>query len=148
MADILVIGYGNELRRDDGIGLRVAGSVAAVNYPHVRVLTAFQLLPELAADLSDARLAIFVDALADPRRTNVEIQRITAEASSNWITHTGEPRALLALTRMVYGRTPEAWWVTVPGEDFGFGEGLSSFAEQTVREALDRIARIIGERPV
>jgi len=144
VADILVIGYGNEVRGDDGIGPRVAEAIAAVNYPGVRVVRCFQLVPELAADLADAQLAVFVDALANPRRRDIEMRRITAEEMSDWSTHTGDPRALLALTRAVYGRTPEAWWVMVPGEDFGFGEGLSPLAEENVREAIDRIAVLVA----
>ncbi len=50
MADILVLGYGNELRGDDGLGPLVARTVADANIPGVRVLTARQLLPEFAAD--------------------------------------------------------------------------------------------------
>lgn len=143
VTDILVIGYGNELRRDDGIGLRVAESIAAAKYPNVRVLTCFQLVPELAADLAEVRLVVFVDALADPGGADVELRRITAAVTTDWCTHTGDPRALLALTHSVYGRTPEAWWVMVPGEDFGLGEKLSLFAEGNVRDAIDRIAALI-----
>jgi hydrogenase maturation protease len=120
VADILVIGYGNELRRDDGLGPHVARRIAAANYAHVRVLTCFQLVPELAADLAEIPLVIFVDARDDPRRCSVELRRITAEETTDWSSHSGDPRALLALTHAVYGRAPEAWWVMVPGEDFGF----------------------------
>ena len=99
MADILVIGYGNELRRDDGLGPNVARRIAAANYAHVRVLTCFQLVPELAADLAETPMAIFMDALDAPERSSVELQRITAEEVIDWNTHTSDPRTLLALTR-------------------------------------------------
>lgn len=143
MADILIIGYGNEQRGDDGIGLRVAAAIATAQHPGVRVLTCFQLVPELAADLTDARLVVFVDALADPERAGVEVRRITAAETTEWSTHSGDPRALLALTHAVYGRTPEAWWVTVSGEHFGFGEGLSPFAEENARQAREHIKTLI-----
>ena len=61
-ADALVIGYGNTLRGDDGIGPAVAEAVAALGLPGVRVIVAHQLTPELAADLADAQLVVFVDA--------------------------------------------------------------------------------------
>jgi hydrogenase maturation protease len=148
VADILIIGYGNELRRDDGIGPRVAASLAAADYPNVQVKACSQLVPELAADLADARLAIFVDALVGDPEMGVEVRRITAGEMSDWSTHTGDPMALLGLTHALYGRAPEAWWVRVPGQDFGFGEGLSPLAEWNVGEAINRIAiLVLGERP-
>ena len=97
VADILVIGYGNELRGDDGIGPRVAEAIAAAHHPGVRVVSCFQLVPELAADLAKARLAVFVDALTGFGRTGVELRRITAEETSDWSTHTGDPRARCSL---------------------------------------------------
>ncbi|HEY7328818.1 MAG TPA: hydrogenase maturation protease [Gemmataceae bacterium] len=148
MADIVVIGYGNELRRDDGIGPRVADSLAAANYPNVQVKVCSQLVPELAADLADARLVIFVDARVGDPQTDVDVRRIAAGEMSDWSTHTGDPMALLGLTHALYGRVPESWWVRVPGQEFGFGERLSTLAEWKVGEAINRVtALILGERP-
>jgi hydrogenase maturation protease len=143
---ILVIGYGNELRRDDGLGPHVAAAIAAARYPAVRVMTCCQLQPELAADLAEARLVLFVDASAAPGRSRVELRRITADETTDWSTHTGDPRALLALTHAVYSRSPEAWWVMVPGEDFAFGEELSPRAQDRAREAIDLIAALLRRR--
>jgi hydrogenase maturation protease len=140
---ILVIGYGNELRRDDGLGPRVAGAVAAANHPGVRVRTVCQLVPELAAEIAEACLVVFVDALADPNRSAVELAPVAAAEFSAWSTHRADPRTLLALTRAVYARMPEAWWLKVPGRDFAFGEGLSSAAEENLGQAIARLNRLL-----
>jgi hydrogenase maturation protease len=143
VADILIIGYGNELRSDDGLGLRVAEEIAAADYPGVRVQSACQLMPELAAELAKARMVVFVDALAVPGRVTVELTPVRAEEIADWSTHTADPRTLLALTRAVYGRTPEAWWLMVPGRIFDFGEGLSSAAEEGVLQAVAHLKKLI-----
>jgi hydrogenase maturation protease len=140
---ILVIGYGNELRGDDGLGPRVAEALAGANYPDMRVRTVFQLAPELAVELAYARMVIFVDALANPSRIAVELARVEAEGITDWSTHTADPRTLLALTQAVFGWTPEAWWLMVPGRNFDFGEGLSSVAEANLCQAVARIKRLI-----
>ena len=140
---ILVVGYGNELRGDDGIGARVAEDIAAANYPGVRVRSVCQLVPELAAEVAEARIVIFVDALADPNRAAVELTPVGAEEITDWSTHSADPRTLLALTRAVYRRAPEAWWLTVPGRNFDVGEGLSSVAEENLRQAIARIKKLI-----
>jgi hydrogenase maturation protease len=145
VTDILIIGYGNELRGDDGLGPRVAEVIAAAKYPGVRVCSVRQLVPELAAELAEARMVVFVDALTDPNRGAVELQPVEAEEITDWSTHTSDPRTLLALTRAVFGRTLEAWWLTIPGRDFDFSMEPSSTAQQNVRQALARLERLIQE---
>jgi hydrogenase maturation protease len=136
---VLVIGYGNPLRRDDGIGPYVAGAFAG--RPGVRALTPAQLVPELVADLADARLAVFVDARA--AGAGVEVARIAAGEAPGWSAHAGDPRALLALTAGVHGRAPEAWWVLVAGADFGFGEGLSPVGRANTAAAVEGVEALL-----
>jgi len=143
VADILVIGYGNELRGDDGIGPRVAEVVAATNYPDVRVVRCFQLVPELAADLAQVQRVIFVDGVAEARKTAVEVRSLSPAETTDWSTHVADPRTLLALAQALYGRMPEAWYVLVSGENFDFGEGLSSAACDNVQKAGERIRKLI-----
>jgi hypothetical protein len=61
--DSLVVGYGNTLRGDDGIGYRVAEAVAKWQLPQVRSIAVAQLLPELAADIGEVEIVMFVDAI-------------------------------------------------------------------------------------
>jgi hydrogenase maturation protease len=142
---VLVIGYGNPLRGDDGLGPHVAETLAARGWPGVRVLTRHQLVPELAADLAGARWAVFVDARAGAAAPGVDVARITPGEAEAWTTHRADPRALLALARAVYGRAPAAWWVTVVGREFGFGEGLSPAAREAARAAVARVEAILRE---
>lgn len=140
---ILIVGYGNKLRSDDSLGPRVVEDIATANYPGVRVRSVSQLVPELAAEVVEARIVIFVDALADPSRAAVELAPVGAEEITDWCTHSTDPRTLLALTRAVYRRAPEAWWLMVPGRNFDVGEGLSSVAEENLRQAIARLKKLI-----
>jgi len=143
VADILVIGYGNEWRGDDGLGPMVARSIAAASIPGVRVLTARQLLPEFAADLAQARLVVFVDASEVQSESGVEIWSLAADDMTGWCTHHADPRTLLALTQAIYGQTPEAWWLTASGWNFKFGERLSDMAEENAQQALACLKKLI-----
>lgn len=60
--DVVVIGIGNEFRRDDGVGLAVAEVVAKRGVPGVRVVTAVGEPIAILEAWSDARLAVVVDA--------------------------------------------------------------------------------------
>ena len=60
--ELLVIGYGNSLRRDDGVGPRVAEAIEELQLPGVRTLVCQLLTPEFADPIARARRVIFVDA--------------------------------------------------------------------------------------
>ena len=65
-AGVLVVGYGNPLRSDDGVGWRAAQLLATdPRLAGARVLARHQLVPELALDVSRAPLVVLVDAAAD-----------------------------------------------------------------------------------
>ncbi|MFN8474355.1 MAG: hydrogenase maturation protease [Anaerolineae bacterium] len=132
----LVIGYGNDLRGDDGIGPRVADAVAAWRQPGVEALTLTQLAPEVAANLASAERVVFVDADARPDAAGVALQRLDAAPEVGALTHGAHPRALLALCQAVYGRCPAAWLLTVPARRFDLGAPLSPDAEAGVAQAL------------
>jgi|SRR5579872_2998230 len=133
---LLVIGYGNELRRDDGVGPRVARAVADWAVPGVRALAVHQLTPELADDIARAEEVMFVDAAVDGGTAQVSVQPVRAALSNSPTNHATSPPALLALAEMLFGRRPVAWLLTVAGRDLDFGEGLSSEAEKDVAQAL------------
>jgi hydrogenase maturation protease len=140
---ILVIGYGNTLRSDDGAGPRVAMAAASRELPGSTAIAVQQLTPELAQPLAAAELAIFVDARRADRGEAVEVRPLEP-ASPGWSTgHTSDPRSVLALTREIYGRHPRAWLVSVPAADFSLGEGLSATAERGAEEALERVTALI-----
>lgn len=62
MTGLLVIGYGNTLRKDDGVGPALAETVATLGLPGVEVLSCPLLTPELAAPISDAKVVLFINA--------------------------------------------------------------------------------------
>ena len=80
---ILVIGYGNTLRRDDRIGWRAAERIEGWNHPSIRVLTRTQLLPELADELARADMVLFIDACADRRELAVRMEPIEPSAAGS-----------------------------------------------------------------
>ena len=145
MIKSLVIGYGNSLRSDDGIGIRVAEIVASWNLPEVRSLARPQLTPELAADLASVDLVIFVDACQAVGSDTVKLHALKPRDLIQIRSHFSDPRAILSLTQAIYGKFPLAWWLIVPGINFQLGDRLSSVAEQGVSQALDRIRSLISK---
>ncbi len=135
---LLVIGYGNPLRGDDGVGLKVAEAIEALQLPGVRTLICQQLSPEHAEPISQARVVIFVDAAVDAPKA-VQVRQLEPGGSSQLMAHAADPRTMLALARDVFGHAPEAWWLTIPAVKLGFDESLSPEAQRGFAEAVEKI---------
>jgi hydrogenase maturation protease len=140
----LVIGYGNTLRGDDGLGPRAAEAVAAWRQPGVRTFAVQQLTPELAETLTGVELVIFIDAFPNTKGKEVKLQRLEPIPPAITLGHASDPHYLLGLARALYGWSPPAWWVLVPGARFELGEGLSSLAARGLQEALQKISILLG----
>src|SRR5262249_19948547 len=137
--NLLVIGYGNELRGDDGVGPAVARAVEGWRLPRVATIVSSGLLPELAERISGAERVVFVDAHVDCH--DVTISEMVPNGGSG-LGHASDPRWLLALSESLWGRRPRAWLIAVPAESFALGEGLSARAERGMQAALREVARL------
>ena len=143
-AGLLVIGYGNTLRGDDGVGPCVAESVGKLNLPGVRTLVCPLLTPELAEPIAHAAKVIFVDAAVDAP-TEVQWRKLEPNETSQLMAHAADPRTMLALARDVFGRVPEAWWLTIPAVDLGFSEEFSPAVQRGFAEAMEKIQAFCRE---
>lgn len=139
---LLVIGFGNTLRGDDGVGPRVAEAVEALHWPGVRTLVCTQLTPELAEPISQVRAVIFVDAAVDAPR-EVQLRPLLPAETSQLMAHAADPRTMLALARDVFGHVPQAWWLTIPATDLGFSEHLSATALHGLQRAIELIREFL-----
>ena len=148
---ILIIGYGNSLRRDDGAGLILARMVEAALRERgldVERIAVHQLTPDLALSVAADEVAavVFVDtrvATAEEGQMDLRVQSLGSETSSQSLGHHVGPALVLTYARLLYDRTPPAWLLTAPGVDFDHGEGLSEEA----RRALDTLPGLLRELP-
>ena len=136
--ELLVIGYGNTLRSDDGVGPKIVKVIQTLNLPGIHAVDCDLLTPELADLIAQAREVIFVDASVDAS-TEVQLRSISPAESSQIFAHATHPRTLLALARDVFGHAPRAWWLTIPVENLEIGEKLSRKAELGMAQALKEI---------
>ncbi|MBK1989288.1 hydrogenase maturation protease [Sphaerospermopsis aphanizomenoides BCCUSP55] len=141
----MVIGYGNELRGDDGIGNKIANAIESWHLLTVDSLAVHQLTPELAANLATTNLAIFVDASINCEPLDIQIKSLSPDTSNDINGHIGDPGSLLALTKFLYGHCPSAWLVTVPGFNFEISDRISPLAEQGIVIALIKIIQILDK---
>ena len=108
---LLVIGYGNPYRGDDGFGPLAASLVEELRLESLLVIVARQLTPEMAIPLSRARYAIFFDAAVGDRPGALCVTPV-APCNSSSVTHYLEPGTLLTLAHTIFGRAPAASMIT------------------------------------
>lgn len=135
----LVIGYGNTLRGDDGVGYRVAEAVEAWGWAEVDAYPCHQLTPDLAAVLAEQDRVFFVDACLPQNPPSPLVLTRLDPISATTPTFTGHhsrPIDLLILTQQLYGHCPLAYTLLLPTWAMGYGEDLSPIAERGLQQAL------------
>jgi len=144
----LIVGYGNPLRGDDGVGQAVARAFAEeAAIDGVDAIACHQLTPELAERFAAAALVVLIDAAAGPEAGAVSvIPLLPAPAPSSTLGHHVEPSQLLHMAQRLYGRSPEAYLVTVGAGSLELGEGLSAPVMAALPEVIATVRRLALER--
>lgn len=144
-APVFIVGYGNPLRCDDGVGWRAAATLAG-RVPGATVLVRRQLGPELAPELASAAYAVFIDARIDAVPGGIAVQCLKPDAAGAppLLTHHLPPSTLLAFAHILYGRCPRATLFTVAGRCFDHGRLLSAPVRLALPFLLDLIVRDVA----
>ena len=143
MTRVLLIGYGNPGRGDDGLGPALAQQIEAMALPGVTVDIDYQLTVDHADLIATQDVVVFADAmigLDQPFRLTP-----VAGAPQGLGSHQVTPEAALALAGMLFGHAPPGWVLAIAGQAFGeVKEGLSPQAEANLAQAVAFLAGWIG----
>ena len=145
--DVVIIGYGNTLRGDDGLGWLAAEHLAGVIEPcQAWVITCHQLTIDLTEALSKSTLAILIDARvgATPGLIACEDVQPSREAAPS-LHHHMPPESLLACTEALYGRAPRTILITVTGESFDFGSDLSPAVKSVLPMVIKHVKSLLPD---
>jgi hydrogenase maturation protease len=141
-APFLVIGYGNDLRSDDGAGRYVADGLEARRLPGVEVRSVSQLTPELALEVAGRRVVVFVDASID--EDTVIVRRIEGiPTGGKTMTHHGDPATLLSMVPAVGAPPAVAYVVSVPASDLSLGFEPTERTSAAIVEAVEVITGLL-----
>lgn len=143
---VLVIGYGNTLRGDDGLGIRVAERLTnSFTRPSAQIMTSHQLTFDMAELISRAQSVVLVDAAVEDTPGAVAYHRIEPQPDQSFsMMHHMEPAALLACTQALYGPVPPTYLWTVTGEAFDFAERLSPAVARVIPHVVTQLERFIS----
>lgn len=153
MKKVLIIGYGNPDREDDGVAWHILRALTEKiglpsptsyedEFPESALIDfAFhlQLTPEMAEDISTYDYVCFVDAHTGNIPEVVRMIEVESEFQRSPFTHHLTPQSLLSMCEALYGKKPEAALLSVLGHRFLFTRQLSEETAALVSEAVDLI---------
>lgn len=142
---VVIIGYGNPLRGDDGVGWYVAGRLAEIaDEKTIQVLACHQLTPELAPTIAAVEHVIFIDADCGHSPGEISRQNVRPEAVKKVLTHTMSPTQLLGLARDLYQGKATGELYTVGGQSFDHREDLSPVVRRACDQLITQIRGFLG----
>ncbi len=140
---MLVIGFGNPAREDDGIGPAVADRIEESGIDGVVVDADYQLTVENAADVAEHQSVVFVDAAAEGRAP-FSFRRVEPVREESLSTHSVSPGMVLALAGELFGAETKGYLLAVRGYSFGmFVEQMTQGALRNVDAAVEFLVRVL-----
>lgn len=134
----LLLGWGNEGRRDDGLGPAFVRLLAERALPRLTVASGYQLQVEDAFEVTRYPRVIFVDADRSGPEPFSWRRLFPGAHTLSFSSHSVTPDALLAIGRELFDREPEAWLLGIRGYEFDrFDESLSRAARENLAAAAD-----------
>ncbi len=128
---VLVYGYGNPGRQDDGAGIALADELEAwaltAERPWLTFDRNYQLNAEDALEASGHDVVIFLDASRDQDEP-FQFTAIGPSDSVSFSTHAMSPESVLALCRDLYGERPAARLLTIRGYSWEPNEAMTARA--------------------
>jgi hydrogenase maturation protease len=131
---IIVYGFGNPGREDDGLGIEIVKRLEADPVDGVFTESNFQLNIQDALTISAHDTVIFADASMNSQQP-YSFYEFDAADEIVFTTHSMSPRSVVALCSELYGRRVRAYMLEIKGLRMDFAEGLTPDASANLELA-------------
>jgi hydrogenase maturation protease len=141
---ILVYGYGNPGRQDDGVGIALVDELeaAAGGRENLRFDRDYQLNVEHAWEASRHDVVVFVDASRD-QSEGFRFRPVRPAHRTSFTTHAMSPESVLALCRDLYGARPSAHLLTVRGYSWEPNATMTAQARENLQAAKEHLLGVL-----
>ena len=162
MKKLLIIGYGNPDREDDGVAWHILraltiklGLPAPDSYEeefpqNEKADFSFylQLTPEMAEEISAYEYVCFVDAHTGNIPEEVRLMDVESDFQRSPFTHHLTPQSLVSICESLYGNRPQAVLLSVRGYRFLFSRQLSEETLELVPQAVELIWKWLESKSI
>jgi hydrogenase maturation protease len=137
---ILVFGYGNPGRQDDGMGVLLVDELykwaAEYNINYISTDSNYQLNLEDAATVSEYGIIVFADASKEEIE-NYTFTELKPSAAVDFTMHSVSPGFILHLCGEIFHRQPRAYLLHIKGYSWEFMADPTPEAMKNLKEATD-----------
>lgn len=142
--DILVVGVGNSLRGDDGVGLHLVRRLGEWFGGRLNCFEANDADILFAEKIAGFDELLVIDAMVlekgEPFAV-VELVPSDTYIPAGFVSHIFEWGAVMALAKDIYGKSPKASVLGVSASEFGFSENLSPACMANAEKAFRFLIR-------
>ncbi|HLO80445.1 MAG TPA: hydrogenase maturation protease [Chitinophagaceae bacterium] len=142
---LCILGTGNTLRSDDGIGAYVCQQLEILNLEGVTIHNIHQLQTEWLDELADFNTVLIVDAAINNNDVINIVPIDRAVSISSNISHHINVNLLADLMTTMNNSRVHFYTCAIPGENFDFGENLSSRGRKNAERAVGLITHWLFE---
>ena len=145
---VLLLGYGNPSRGDDGLGPALLEMIeeqrALERAPDIfDALTDYQLQIEHVLDMQKRQLVVFIDASLSATAP-FDYSRLEPCRDNSYTSHAMSPSALLAVYEQVCDDPlPDAYLLGIPAYQFDLGTSITAQAREHLGEARDFVQELL-----
>jgi len=133
---VLIYGYGNPGRLDDGLGPLFAEEIEKLHPEGVTVDSNYQLAVEDSAEIAEHDVVVFVDAAVSGTEP-FYFERVIPRKHTSFSSHSISADALIAMAADLFSSRAEAYMLGIRGYEFnGYDEKISAKARKNLDEAL------------
>ncbi len=131
---ILVYGFGNPGRQDDGLGPAIIERLENEGIHGIETDCNYQLNIEDAYFVAENDIVVFVDASINAEEP-FSFERIEPSSEITFTTHSMSPQSVLALCAELYEKKLDAYVLGIRGYEWDFEVALTSKAQKNFDEA-------------
>jgi hydrogenase maturation protease len=143
---IMLYGYGNPGRQDDGLGNefidRIEEWIKEQGLKGIELDSNYQLNIEDAEAISNKDLAIFIDASVEEIEDYC-ISKVTESSEITYTTHAASPGYIVDLCKKIYGKAPMTYLIHIKGYEWDFREGLTEKAIENLEKAMSALKPLL-----
>lgn len=143
---LLIIGYGNPLREDDGIGWHLAGWLReTLSDPDIEIIQSHQLFPEYADNLSKVDKALFIDCKHGSNIGQTESRYIDSSSiqSGKATFHHMNIEGILSMAQSLFQHTPKACIFSIESDRFAHSDTFSSSMQKQLESIQKTLIQTI-----
>ncbi len=140
---VLILGYGNIARMDDGLGPKAIERLLEYSLPNVTTRSMMMINIEHAEEIREYDRVIFIDADTNGKEPYT-FSQIQPQPAGHITSHHLKPEALMQIVEQMYRADTIGYVLGIRGYTFdGFGEELSPQAAKNLESAIDFLVQMI-----